>query len=166
MRMFQRRQSGEEPKGAGPVYCCQEDGMIGLGCGARSYTAGLHYSSEYAVGRTGVKAILADYVARPAELFRYADHGTALDADEQRRRHVITSLLQAEGLDLAAYRRRFGADADSDLPQLGELAPLGLAETVGGRLRLTESGLERSDAVGPWLYSGRMRHLAEVYELR
>ena len=166
MRMFQRRQGGQEPQGSGPVYCCQEDGMVGLGCGARSYTAGLHYSSEYAVGRTGVKAILADYVARPAELFRSADHGTALDGDEQRRRYVITSLLQAEGLDLAAYRRRFGADAADDLPQLDGLAPLGLAEEVGDRLRLTALGLERSDAIGPWLYSGRMQRLTEVYELR
>ena len=28
---------------------CQDDGMVGLGCGARSYTAGLHYSFDYAV---------------------------------------------------------------------------------------------------------------------
>jgi oxygen-independent coproporphyrinogen-3 oxidase len=39
MRMFQRRDSAAEPS---PTYCCQSDGMVGLGCGARSYTRTLH----------------------------------------------------------------------------------------------------------------------------
>ncbi len=60
MRMFR---ASHAPAQDGPVYCCQEDGMVGLGCGARSYTRGLHYSSEYAVGASGVRAILRDYVA-------------------------------------------------------------------------------------------------------
>jgi oxygen-independent coproporphyrinogen-3 oxidase len=77
----------------GSVYCCQEDGMVGLGCGARSYTRGLHYATEYAVGAPGVKAILAEYVARPAEAFDAAEYGCALDEEEQRRRYVIQSLL-------------------------------------------------------------------------
>jgi oxygen-independent coproporphyrinogen-3 oxidase len=51
MRMFRSKNAAEE---TGPVYCCQEDGMVGLGCGARSYTRGLHYSREYAVGAAGV----------------------------------------------------------------------------------------------------------------
>ena len=38
-------------------YCCQEDGMIGLGPGARSYTRSMHYSTEYAVGQTGVRIL-------------------------------------------------------------------------------------------------------------
>ena len=35
MRLF-RRADAATPDG--PVYCCQDDGMVGLGCGARSYT--------------------------------------------------------------------------------------------------------------------------------
>ncbi|MCP4157736.1 MAG: coproporphyrinogen III oxidase family protein, partial [bacterium] len=35
-------------------YSCQEDGMVGMGCGARSYTGGFHYSSFYAVSRKGI----------------------------------------------------------------------------------------------------------------
>src|SRR5262249_18401222 len=31
MRMFRARHAPDEE---GPVYCCQEDGMVGLGCGA------------------------------------------------------------------------------------------------------------------------------------
>jgi oxygen-independent coproporphyrinogen-3 oxidase len=166
MRMFRRRTAPAESAGIGPVYCCQEDGMIGLGCGARSYTTGLHYSSEYAVGRTGVKAILADYVAKPDAEFGFADHGIALDLEEQRRRYVITSLLQAEGLDRAVYRHRFDGDPLDDLPRLSELELLGLAEEDQTRLRLTPAGLERSDAIGPWLYSDRMQRLAEAFALR
>jgi oxygen-independent coproporphyrinogen III oxidase len=37
MRMFRAAHCPDE---GGPVYCCQEDGMVGLGCGARSYTRG------------------------------------------------------------------------------------------------------------------------------
>ncbi|AYN27059.1 hypothetical protein D8682_08705 [Buttiauxella sp. 3AFRM03] len=40
MRMFRRNNSHA---GQGK-YCCQNDGMIGLGCGAHSYTHSLHYS--------------------------------------------------------------------------------------------------------------------------
>ncbi|MBD4029592.1 coproporphyrinogen III oxidase family protein, partial [Xanthomonas citri pv. citri] len=48
MRMFRAPHARD---GDAPVYCCQSDGMVGIGCGARSYTAGLHYSSEYGVSR-------------------------------------------------------------------------------------------------------------------
>jgi oxygen-independent coproporphyrinogen-3 oxidase len=150
----------------GLLYCCQEDGMIGLGCGARSYTRRLHYSTEFAVGREGVRGILADYVARPDESFDVADYGTELDAEEQRRRYVIKSLLRAEGLDLAAYRAYFGSRALVDLPELAELALRGLAVRSPETLTLTEAGLERSDMIGPWLYSARMRQRMEGFELR
>lgn len=163
MRMFRRQDAPEE---GGPVYCCQADGMVGLGCGARSYTRDLHYSTEYAVGRTGVRAILEDYVRREEERFGRADYGFVLDPEEQRRRFVLLSLLQSEGLDLDAYRERFGTDPDLDLPELGDLEPLGLARREGRRLLLTEGGLERSDAIGPWLGSSRVRGLMESYDLR
>lgn len=166
MRMFRAPHAPEAPSGEGPLYCCQSDGMIGLGAGARSYTAALHYSGEYAVGRTGVKAILSDYVARPAASFDRVDYGAVLDAEEQRRRYVIQMLLQADGMDLNDYRRRFAGEAHQDLPQLGELGPHGLAEQRDGRLRLTEAGMERSDALGPWLYSERAKRMMEAFELR
>jgi len=166
MRMFRTSPAPEGPLGEGPLYCCQSDGMVGLGAGARSYTAALHYSGEYAVGRTGVKAILADYVARPAASFDHVEYGAILDAEEQRRRYVIQMLLQADGLDAGDYRRRFGTRIEEDLPQLGGLVPHGLAEQHGGRLRLTETGMERSDALGPWLYSKRAKRMMEAFELR
>ena len=140
--------------------------MVGLGCGARSYTRAMHYSSDYAVGATGVRAILADYVARPAEAFGFADYGYALDGEDQRRRYVIQSLLHQDGLAPAAYRARFGRDPAQDLPELAELVERGLAARTGARLRLTERGLERSDTIGPWLYSAKVRRLMAAYEWR
>ena len=59
----------------GPVYCCQEDGMVGLGPGARSYAKALHYSSEYAVERTGVLSVIEEYIGRTREQFSFADYG-------------------------------------------------------------------------------------------
>ena len=158
MRMFQRASSAS---GQGPAYCCQDDGMIGLGCGARSYTRGLHYSREYAVGTRAIAGILADYVSRSVADFSRADYGFALDADEQRRRALILSLLQAGGLELAHYRRRFESHVLDDFPQLEHLAEHGLATIDETTVRLTPAGLERSDAIGPWLYSPRVRQRTE-----
>jgi oxygen-independent coproporphyrinogen III oxidase len=164
MRMFRLAGCAEAPDA--PEYCCQSDGMLGLGCGARSYTAALHYSTEYAVGRQGVGEILFDYVARSGKEFSHARWGFRLNQEERRRRYVLKSLLQAEGLSLGAYERHFGSGAVEDLPQLLDLLGEGLAQRRGDRLCLTESGLERSDAIGPWLYSAAASALSEAAVLR
>jgi oxygen-independent coproporphyrinogen-3 oxidase len=163
MRMFR---ASHAPTLDGPVYCCQEDGMVGLGCGARSYTRGLHYSSEYAVGASGVRAILQDYVARGDSSFDAAHYGYLLTEEDMRHRYIIQSLLQADGLERAAYHTRFASDALADLPQLHELVEHGLATLTHERLLLTQSGMERSDMIGPWLYTAQVQALMEVYELR
>jgi oxygen-independent coproporphyrinogen III oxidase len=163
MRMFRAAHASALD---GPVYCCQEDGMVGLGCGARSYTHRLHYSSEYAVGASGVRAILQDYIARDDESFDSAHYGYLLSEEDMRQRYVIQSLLQADGLERAAYQRRFACDALSDLPQLFELVEHDLATLTQERLKLTERGLELSDAIGPWLYTAQVQALMEAYELR
>jgi oxygen-independent coproporphyrinogen III oxidase len=161
MRMFRR---GDGPGAGGPVYCCQEDGMIGLGCGARSYTRGLHYALDYAVGPQGIKGIIADFLARDDADFAVADHGFALDADEQRRRYLLQSILNVEGLDASRYTARFGSDPADDFPDLRAFANLGLLEYNGGRWVPTPSGLEWSDAIGPWFFSGQVRALMGGYE--
>ena len=161
MRLFR---APHAPTDSGPAYRCQEDGMVGLGCGARSYTRTLHYASEYAVGTRDIGRIISAYADRPDHSFGFADYGFRLDPEDRRRRHVIQSLLSPEGLDLANYRRKFGAAATDDLPGLAGLEPLGLAERHGDGLRLTEEGLERSDAIGPWLDSDRVQALKEGYE--
>jgi oxygen-independent coproporphyrinogen-3 oxidase len=163
MRMFCRTGSAAD---IGPVYCCQKDGMVGLGCGARSYTRGLHYSREYAVGAAAVRGILADYCTRSGPAFRAVDFGFRLDRDEQRRRYVIQSLLQVAGLSLSQYRQCFESDVFTDLPELEDLVANGLATNSRDRLQLTQVGLEHSDVIGPWLNSRRVIDLTNEYECR
>nr|WP_229811516.1 STM4012 family radical SAM protein [Streptosporangium pseudovulgare] len=148
-------------------YCCQSDGMVGLGCGARSYTSALHYSHEYAVGTRQVRAIIDDYVRLAPGDFTAANVGFRLGDDERRRRHLIQSLLQAEGLDPAAYRERFGTEATADFgAEFDRLAARGWLETDAGWPRLTAEGLAHSDAIGPALFSGAVRELMAGYEAR
>ena len=139
--------------------------MIGLGPGARSYTQSLHYSSEYAVGQPGVRAIIRDFNAREMESFTAADYGVHLDSAEQKRRYAIKSLLRAEGISRANYRHRFQSSVDIDLPQLAELYELNLAAEVGEYIRLNEEGFAWSDTIGPWLYSEEVTARMEACEL-
>jgi oxygen-independent coproporphyrinogen-3 oxidase len=164
MRMF--RAAHAPSNDAGPAYCCQDDGMIGIGCGARSYTRALHYSSEYGVSRRSVATILDHHLGLTAEDFARVDHGFALDGEEQRRRYAIQSLLVWPGLDLGAWRARFGTDAFDDLPQLGALEPLGLAHRTGTRLALTDEGMARADTLGPWLVSPTVASRMTAYAPR
>ncbi|CAM5260670.1 STM4012 family radical SAM protein [Streptomyces griseomycini] len=166
MRMFRRADA--PPQGADD-YACQTDGMIGLGCGARSYTAGLHYSFDYAVGMHEIRGIVDDYVSRPAADFARAEYGRRIDTDEARRRHLLQSLLQADGLDVADYRARFGGRAPRDdfAAELSRFAGRGWLEDAGphaARLRLTPEGLAHSDAVGPELFSPAVRSAMAAYE--
>jgi oxygen-independent coproporphyrinogen-3 oxidase len=163
MRMFR---APHAPPDIGPPYRCQDDGMVGLGCGARSYTRALHYSSDYAVSGREVAAILAEYSARTDAAFARAEYGIRLDPDDIRRRYLIQSLLSRDGLDLKACRDRFGDDARAAFPDLAELVRLELATVDGGCLRLTPVGVEVSDAIGPWLESDRVRALRESYTWR
>lgn len=163
MRMFQSPTARAEK---GPVYCCQEDGMIGLGCGARSYTQTLHYSNEYAVDAPAVRLILADYLKQPDSAFELATYGIRLTEEDQRRRFVIQSLLQTSGLRLGAYRSRFGSTVFEDLPELRSLIESDLAFHNDGFLQLSKYGLERSDLIGPWLYSPTVQTLMETFERR
>lgn len=163
MRMFARDAAANA---TGPTYCCQNDGMVGLGCGARSYTRGLHYSREYAVKSANVAGILADYICKTGEDFAQVEYGFELSEQEQRRRVLILSLLQAEGLNCDSYESRFGTEVLDDFPQLHDLTATNLAAMDGNRLQLTPAGLERSDAIGPWLYSAEVVQRMEQYAWR
>ena len=154
MRMFR---APHAPAEGGPVYCCQEDGMIGLGAGARSYSTTLHYSTGYAVARAPTRELVADFIAHDDARFLQAEHGFELDDEERRRRHVIQSLLTRPGLAHAAYEHRFGSSPHADFPQLRELVSLGLAVDYGRLLGLTPRGVAFSDSIGPWLVSPAVR---------
>lgn len=158
MRLFRRPGSS-----LANDYSCQQDGMVGLGPGARSYTRSLHYSTDYAVGQPGVKAIIRAF----ADLdYRCAHYGVHLNAEEQRRRFVLKSLLRTDGLDESFYRANFGTDLLTDLPQMGELFEEELAQARGGVIQLTPEGLAYSDTIGPWLYSQAVRECMREYEFQ
>ncbi|MGW7288066.1 STM4012 family radical SAM protein [Streptomyces sp. NPDC054847] len=162
MRMFRRAGA---PPSASDDHACQTDGMIGLGCGARSYTSSLHYSFDYAVDMGQIRRIIDDFTA--AEDFSRAEVGRRVDEDEARRRHLLQSLLQAEGMDVAGYRERFGAaPAGHFAAELERFAARGWLDAAAapGRLRLSPEGLAHSDALGPELFSPAVRAAMASYE--
>ena len=126
--------------------------MIGLGCGARSYTRELHYATRFAVTQAGVRAILGHWIAQADADLGLATHGFRLSLDEQRRRFVILSLLQSAGMSLAEFDRLEG-----DPRELNELRERGWLFEHDDCLRLTEAGLENSDLIGPLLASEPVR---------
>ncbi|WNI14113.1 STM4012 family radical SAM protein [Actinacidiphila sp. ITFR-21] len=164
MRMFRR--PGAPAQGPDD-HACQTDGMIGLGCGARSYTSALHYSFDYAVDMHRIRTIIDDYTA--TEDFTTARHGRPVDTDEARRRHLLQSLLQAAGLPVRDYRDRFGTDPHTDFPaELADFARRGWLDPhpPPGLLRLSSEGLAHSDALGPALFSAPVRAAMAAYETR
>lgn len=140
--------------------------MVGLGAGARSYTDQVHYSTEYAVGATTIKSIIQAYIDRDPNAHETVDYGCPLDLEDRQRRYILLSLLSRPGLDLERYEARFGSSPLADVPALSTLVEHRLATLGDNRMALTAAGLERSDAIGPWLYSARIRRLMGEYRLR
>jgi len=144
-------------------YGCQEEGMVGLGCGARSYTRSVHYASRYGVSRRATASIIADYVA--AERYDTADYGFVLSEAEQKRRYILKAVLHREGLDLGAYENRFGSRTLDDHPELERLQRAGLAVLERNVFRLTDEGMAYSDAIGDWFISPEVRKRMGGYVL-
>jgi oxygen-independent coproporphyrinogen-3 oxidase len=130
--------------------------MVGLGCGARSYTERLHYSTPFAVVRDSIHRIIERWLSDEEE-FTTASHGVWLDDDERRRRHAILSLLDGDGLDDAEYVARFATHPALDFPQLAAMQEDGRLAHDDGVWRLTEVGMERSDELGLAFYSDAAR---------
>lgn len=164
MRMF--RKLGPADTDAAPHYCCQDDGMVGLGCGARSYTRRLHYSSEYAVGASGVKEIIADYNARSDKQFATIDYGCEVSDDEQQRRWLIKSLFRSAGLDRRTFGLLFGNDAIETFPDLAEMVDAGYFLVDERTIKPTATGLAWADALAPMLFSTDVQARSEEFELR
>lgn len=159
MRMFSRS-SGQKSSS----YSCQEDGMIGLGVNARSYTKAFHYSTEYAVKRDSSLDILNSYISQKD--FSFASHGIDLSVNEQKRRYLIKSLLKAEGINLSHYKKLFGTDLQSEFPELPVLADMDLTVQNQDQLRLTAEGLALSDLIGYWFISDSVKTKMREYSLK
>lgn len=165
MRMF-RRPLAEQSGRRTPYHQCQEDPMIGLGCGARSYTQNLHYSDDWAISAGEVRQITVDWIERDPQEFEFAVHGVELDEHERRLRHVIKSVFHHEGLDLALYREQYADDPRVHCPQLELMEARELLRSDAGRLRPSALCFERADALAPWLFSSQMQRRMEGYTLR
>lgn len=148
-----------------PEYHAEDDGLVGLGVGARSYTKALHYAHDWAVAPRAVRGIIDEYLARPPESFRFAHRGFELGVEEQQRRWVVLSLF-GDGVDDVAFRARFGVGVREALPMVDALEPRGLSRWEGAVLRLTDEGLEWSDALGPWLFSAQVDERMRQWEAR
>lgn len=140
-----------------PVYCCQTDGMLGLGCGARSYTSRLHYSSRFAVEPAQIHRLIESWIGQSDDELSHASWGCRLSNEDRRRRFVIQSLLIQQGLSTADYAAHFGGIVIDDFPDLLHLLNHGLVDHSERTYRLTALGLELSDAIGPALYSAAHR---------
>ena len=162
-RLFRR---ADAPPDSGPPYRCQEDGMIGLGAGARSYTTGLHYSTDWAVGRAAVEDIIRDFIARPDARHALADYGVALTPHDRRTRHILQSVLITDGLDRARYAALFGSDPADDVPELALMERHGLLARTPAGWAPTALGLERGDAIAPWLTDPALAARMEAFALR
>ncbi|MEM6929860.1 MAG: STM4012 family radical SAM protein [Myxococcota bacterium] len=154
MRLFCRPEVAGQARDFGDP----DRNMVGLGVGARSYTRTLHFSSRYAVRNAGVRAILEDWIATdPTRV----DWGIVLSEAERRRRSIVLRLLDVDGVDAAQH----GRDPRDDVPELQRLVDAELATWSSGVLRLTASGLERSDQIGPWLISEAVRQRIATAEV-
>lgn len=164
MRMFRR--IDQTPSHKPQInYSCQNDGMVGIGCGARSYTTSLHYSEEYGIARARISDILRSYCERDQQDFQTARYGIALNIQEQQRRFVIQSLLVNPGISFADFKARFGLNCIDTLPQLKELLALDLAYANKDGMVLTDKGMSYADVIGPWLISEPVNQLMHDYDL-
>ncbi|MFC9330028.1 STM4012 family radical SAM protein [Kitasatospora sp. NPDC057015] len=169
MRVFRRPGTAAvEAADAGISEYNQQAGMVGLGVGARSFTTGLHYTTDYAVAVPEVRRIIDDYIATPTQDFRRAQWAFRMDEDERRRMYLLQTLLESAGTSVARYRERFGATPREHFPaQFAELSARDWAtEDATGTLRLTPEGMAWADAVGPLFFSARVNEAMAAYRDR
>jgi oxygen-independent coproporphyrinogen-3 oxidase len=115
------------------VYWRRGD-YLGLGCAAHSLMRGERFENARGLG---------DYLSGARGLNRQ----TLTMADE-REEALMLQTRMAEGIDLAAYRARYGEDLPiARARAIQRLSALSLIRVEGGRLWLTEQGLNVHSAV-------------------
>ncbi|RXI51521.1 coproporphyrinogen III oxidase family protein [Clostridium tetani] len=143
MRNFIREDMNEKLY---PSYSCQENEMIGIGCGARAYISNIHYSRKYAVNQSNINSIINNYLKE--ENLYYATYGYILSEDEIKRKYILKSILKVTGLDLEEYFKRFNKNIFDDFNEINLLIDKGFLIKKGTRVYPTEKGLKYSDAMG------------------
>ena len=121
---------------------------LGLGAGAHSHLFGERFAAAASPSR--YIALVAEagetgQAARPASMkqITFREPG---DLGREMSETVILALRLREGLDLAAFERRFGIGVAEAFPDvLSETLDLGLTEAVDGRLRLRDEAVLLGD---------------------
>jgi oxygen-independent coproporphyrinogen-3 oxidase len=111
----------------------RDGAWLGFGCGAHSTDAGVRWRNV---------AGTAEYVDRVASGASVVAERRALSPDERVEEALFTGLRLAEGVDLAAFRARYGVDVLSRFsPALAPFLDARLLRADRGRLRLTREGM-------------------------
>jgi oxygen-independent coproporphyrinogen-3 oxidase len=161
MRQFRRDNLAAELDNE---YSCQHDGMVGLGAGARSYTARLHYSTPWRMVARNIRDVIKQYQQRMLAGETTATHGFELGEDERRRRFVILSLL-FKGVDTVTFARTFHANVRELFAPVWEaLDTEWCIRDEESAIRLTPRGVRHADVVGQLFFSPRVLDLIETYE--
>lgn len=133
---------------ARPGYRCRHNLIYwhnleyaGFGPAAYSFIGGV---------RTRNRVSTDDYLAEPGA----KEEALRLSEEEVRVETVIQHLRLRDGLDKAAYRRRFGRDVGEDFgPELEALRGQGLVVEEEGVIRPTRKGFELNNEIGLALVS-------------
>jgi oxygen-independent coproporphyrinogen-3 oxidase len=118
------------------IYWRAEE-YLGLGAGAHSYLFGQRFNNV-----PGIEG----YIERTPE--STYENLTAIDQVESMSEFMILGLRLVEGVSLSEFRERYGEELQSLYGrQISELTGRGLLKKEGGRIKLTELGLDLANKV-------------------
>lgn len=136
--------------------------MIGVGCGARSYTSRIHYCREYFEKDENVKRALEKYIA--GENVGQVYYGIVPSESDWQRRALMRGLLNVRGVERKKYQKLFGHMPEDIFPQLKELEQLGFVSIDENFVRLTATGLMYSDSIGNLFISPEVRKRMDDFD--
>ena len=146
-----------------PDYSCQENKMLGIGCGARSYIGNVHYSRKYAVEDKNINSIIDDYLKE--ENFAFAEYGYKLSEEEQKIKYILKSILKITGFNTEDYREKFHTEPLEEFSELEKLLNEGYLIREGNRIFPSAKGLKYSDYIGTlFITDGIKRKMEEFTE--
>ena len=129
-----------------PEYSCQENKMLGIGCGARSYIENIHYSRRYAVEDKNINNIIDGYLSE--KNLEYAEYGYKLSREEQKIKYILKSILKITGFRMEDYKKQFLSDPLEDFTELDRLIKEGYLTREDDRIFPSAKGLKYSDYIG------------------
>lgn len=129
-----------------PDYSCQENEMLGIGCGARSYIENIHYSRKYAVEDKNINKIIDSYLKE--NNFETAEYGYILSLEEEKIKYILKSILKVTGLDIKEYTNKFNTDPVVEFPELQKLTDEEFLILKNKRIFPSDKGLKYSDYIG------------------